>query len=255
MLLLGCGERMREVRAAYASGAAKSSRVEVQEANGEWVAHGAFREWSETGETLVEGGFAMGAQDGHWVQRHENGRLGSEGDFRAGKREGPWVFCDTSGTVLAEGSFRDDRKDGPWIYRHPNGKGQAKGSYLAGLREGVWIEWDENGAIDAEKSGLYESDVRLESWPAAGKRTTWYDEAKGSKKSEEEVQDGVRNGPAASWYPSGARESQGQFVLGQMDGVWQYWREDGSLDLEKSGVYERFVKIGALEVTLDGAVR
>ena len=251
-VVVGCGPDTREVRAAYASGAPKSSQLEVQKESGEWVEHGAFRTWSETGQTLVEGGFAHGLQDGHWVQRHENGTRGSEGDYRAGKREGPWVFCDASGTVLAEGSFAADRKEGPWIYRHANGKEQAHGSYLAGLRDGVWIERDESGAVDAEKSGIYESDVRLEGWMATGKRTTWYDEAKGLKKSEEVVEDGVRNGPAATWYPSGARESEGAYLLGQMHGVWQFWHEDGSLDLEKSGGYERFVKVGVLESPAEG---
>ncbi len=242
-----CGPATREVRAAYASGAPKSWQTEVQKENGEWVEHGTIRAWSETGLTLVEGGFDHGLQDGHWVQRHENGKLGSEGDYHAGRREGPWVFCDANGTVLAEGSFAANRKEGAWSYRHANGKAQAHGSYLAGLRDGVWIEWDESGAVDVEKSGLYESDVRLESWMAAGKRTTWYDEAKGLKKSEEMVEDGVRHGPAATWYPSGARESEGAYYLGQMHGVWQFWHEDGSLDVEKSGGYERFVKVGALE--------
>jgi len=53
----------------------------------------------------------------------------------------------------------------------------------------------------------------------------------------------VKNGPSVIWSRSEMKLAEGSYRDGKRDGPWTYWNEDGSIDTEKSGVYEGDVRV------------
>lgn len=69
----------------------------------------------------------------------------------------------------------------------------------------------------------------------------------GARKNAITVVDGTKHGPAEQWYPSGNPEWRGQYADGFRQGEWTFWNEDGSVDVERSGLYEQGKKIADLD--------
>jgi antitoxin component YwqK of YwqJK toxin-antitoxin module len=44
---------------------------------------------------------------------------------------------------------------------------------------------------------------------------------------------GTANGLAVRWFANGVKKSEGVVLNGKPTGLWKYWKEDGSLLLEK----------------------
>jgi hypothetical protein len=52
-------------------------------------------------------------------------------------------------------------KEGHFAHWSRDGKEVEEGSYLDGKRDGPWTFWSEDGAVDKERSGVYQNDVRI----------------------------------------------------------------------------------------------
>ena len=73
-------------------------------------------------------------------------------------------------------------------------------------------------------------------------QTTYF--ANGQVDTECSVRDGVREGIARRFYSDGTKQAEGSYAAGKMEGEWTFWRRDGSLDAERSGLYAGGVKVG-----------
>lgn len=58
--------------------------------------------------------------------------------------------------------------------------------------------------------------------------------------------DGVRDGPCERFDRAGRLLARGSFSAGRMEGEWRYFRPDGSLDPERSGIWRRGARIAPL---------
>ena len=130
---------------------------------------------------------------------------------------------------------------GRWRYWYPDGSLQARGAYLFGQEEGVWVHRRPDGSIDEELTGVYEAGEKVDAFRIDGEHTAWFE--KDRPRERVTYQDGLRHGPAFGWYPDGSRRSEGQYVQGRKSGRWVYWREDGSIDKELTGLYEGWQKV------------
>jgi hypothetical protein len=74
-------------------------------------------------------------------------------------------------------------------------------------------------------------------------QTTYF--ASGQLESRVEYVDGRRAGLAQRYYANGAKQSEGRYAAGVMEGEWQFWNADGSIDVQRSGIYQA----GALVTT------
>lgn len=54
----------------------------------------------------------------------------------------------------------------------------------------------------------------------------------------------VKDGPFVRWTRAGRKLEQGIYTDDKRTGPWTFWNEDGSVDRERSGVYENDVKVG-----------
>ena len=68
---------------------------------------------------IMEGTFADGEMQGHWVWRKPDGSV-TEGPVVDGRRHGYWVRRQADGTVF-EGSFAGGRKHGRWVMHNVAG--------------------------------------------------------------------------------------------------------------------------------------
>ena len=66
-------------------------------------------------------------------------------------------------------------------------------------------------------------------------QTTFY--ANGQIEMECGTQAGKREGACRRFYPDGAKQAEGQYVDGKMEGEWTFWLSDGSVDTARSGTY------------------
>jgi antitoxin component YwqK of YwqJK toxin-antitoxin module len=71
--------------------------------------------------------------------------------------------------------------------------------------------------------------------PPAVAETFWSD---GSPKSRVVLRDGRRDGPATQWDAGGRIVAEGSYQDDRREGRWVWYREDGSVDPERSGLYE-----------------
>lgn len=65
----------------------------------------------------------------------------------------------------------------------------------------------------------------------------------GQRRAALACRDGVPHGPAREWFPDGRLANEGAYLDGQRDGPWTFWREDGSIDEERSGLYRAGRKV------------
>jgi antitoxin component YwqK of YwqJK toxin-antitoxin module len=49
--------------------------------------------------------------------------------------------------------------------------------------------------------------------------------------------DGRRHGACKRWYRDGTLRAEGRYEHGRMEGAWTWYRQDGSVDPERSGTY------------------
>jgi antitoxin component YwqK of YwqJK toxin-antitoxin module len=166
---------------------------------------GVWTFYYETGEPRERGRYEDGKREGRWEQWLYNGQKYSEGmrhwnpETRASERIGPWTFWHTEGALRAEGAYRLagragarphgtwrtwhsngllasegayalGERDGPWRTWHENGRLASEGAYARGRREGEWRYYTKDGAVDAEQSGAYSADARVDAAPGAGAR-------------------------------------------------------------------------------------
>ena len=66
-------------------------------------------------------------------------------------------------------------------------------------------------------------------------QATYY--ANGQLEMECETKAGKREGACRRFFPDGAKQAEGQYVDGKMDGEWTFWLADGSVDTARSGSY------------------
>ena len=84
---------------------------------------------------------------------------------------GPWESADRHVTFYDDGSPRarltlvEGRFEGPASTWYRGGRRESEGAYADGEREGPWCFWGVDGALDPERSGLYETGVRVAPFP------------------------------------------------------------------------------------------
>ena len=144
-----------------------------------------------------------------------------------------------NGHVRAQGrevySDGEWRKEGPVTFFYDDDRKQAEGSYLAGLESGHWRHWLADGT---RAEGSYEAGQRVGPW------TYWHEN--GKKQESGQYEHGMRVGRWTWWYPSGVRHEVNEYLDNQMHGYRIAFDEDGQVNREACGQFERGVRTGPL---------
>lgn len=111
---------------------------------------------------------AEGREDGTWTYWYPNGERRESGTYVDGRRTGEWTQWYPNGQRRSRGGRAWDQalhaspRTGMWTYWHENGEILARGVYVKGLREGHWDYSRVDGSIDAENTGEYHQNQRID---------------------------------------------------------------------------------------------
>jgi antitoxin component YwqK of YwqJK toxin-antitoxin module len=95
----------------------------------------------------------------------------------------------------------------------------------------------ENGQV---KERWYVKNSNAETTVRDGKYESWY--KTGQKREQGEFVNGKKQGRWISWYENGQKEEEGEYVSGKKHGKWTEWDEDGVKEGERDYFYGRWTE-------------
>ena len=111
-----------------------------------------------------------------------------------------------------KGFYDNNKKTGVWQTWYENGYRKDSGAYTNNFKTGTWKQWYENGNPASISSYLI---------------TFSAEEMQTMRLTGQVPESGAKDGRFASWYPNGNKESEGLYLNNRMDGVWEWFHENG----------------------------
>ena len=203
--------------------------------------------FSQTTDTLWNKTDKQGIRQGFWKANYDNGNPKYKGFFKNGNPTGEFTRFYEDGTCKARMNYHEDsdsvevslfyqnnkpaaqgiyismKKEGIWsYYSYYSGKLVCKENYRQGLRVGFSNKYYESGILSEELE--YNNDMK------SGKWNQFYEN--GAPRLKGNYYLNLRTGPYMVLYPKGKTQVLGQFKRDRMDGKWEYYDEDGKVELE-----------------------
>ncbi len=137
-------------------------------------------------------------------------------------KDGPYILYYPKRRLAQKGSFKNNVADGLWQTWYTNGKLKTEGTLINNHFTGILKEWYENGQAKSEQSYVYNQPVNT------GQPFHENSPAKRVQKLLVQVEaDGVLEGPTATWYENGNKESDVTYHNDTLSGVCTWYRENG----------------------------
>lgn len=200
--------------------------------------HGTFREYGGRGALRIQGEYRKGRLHGAFKQWFGTGDPQEESHWENGVQTGTRRVWDRQITPIVSEAFANGVRHGETIvyHRYP---GEEKihqiGNYRRGAKQGVWMEFTPDGAKVQEKEFV------------EGKVSGYFREWKeGVLTLDTHYVNNVENGLRLEFYANGEPFSKGTMKDAGREGVWLYWKEDGSLQSKWSGIYKDSKKVSEL---------
>jgi antitoxin component YwqK of YwqJK toxin-antitoxin module len=194
--------------------------------------HGLNRKWqgaSSGGLYLAEEWhYKDGVPDGTYHEYYENGREKLVKSYQQGVLQGAVIRYGSDGKEL--GRFEINDGNGKWSEWYDNGIKSKEGEIHHGIADGDWKQWDESGApVETSKlqNGATLESTRYEQGKPV--RKTSFRRDGGTASVVDIDAEGRANGPATTYFSSGARETQGQYRQGKKEGRWTVFAESGDV--------------------------
>ena len=191
---------------------------------------------------------------GKYIHYHDDGTLSKvreKGSYNNGQMDGVWEYYYKNGQLWWKRSYLNGKEDGVLEEYHENGKPNVKGSYLNGERNGVWESYHDNGQLSGK--GSYLNGEKIGVWEEYHENGQLW--RKGS------YLNGERDGVCEVYYSNGKLWEKGSHLNGNMNGVWErYYHKNGKLKEKGSylslGLGDGYKKIGVWEYYKeDGSLR
>jgi antitoxin component YwqK of YwqJK toxin-antitoxin module len=252
------------IKELHPNGALRVEREIIQDAEGNFLRHGQYREYDIKGNVIVEGQYSRGRRMGEWRRVHAanqaalfqtapykqfRGPYVSQATFADDVLDGKWIISDAQQRKISEIDFVRGERHGKALWFHPNGAlmtqivydrsrvhGEvvqqasdttilASETYQNGRKLGTKIEYHPNKSKHREISYLHAM--------LFPRTTDDWDKAELAT-FEERGQD-EKHGPFTIWHANGSVSRQGEFRYNMPVGKISYWFENGQKQLE--GLY------------------
>jgi antitoxin component YwqK of YwqJK toxin-antitoxin module len=247
----------------FPSGAIKIEREMTQDAEGNYLLHGAWRQFDEQGRLIVEGRYERHQQEGLWrkfFRGNEAPLLAtapystfsapfiSQATFRAGQLHGKWILTDSKQRKIHEIEFTGGERNGKATWFYPNGAVALASHYEHGRVHGDITQYAPDGAVVVTQN--YEIGRQL------AERVEFHDAAQKIKKQELTVlqaplvvktpddwancslaefenrgQD-EKHGAFAAWHLNGQPARKGEFRYDLPVGKIVFWYANGQKQME-----------------------
>jgi antitoxin component YwqK of YwqJK toxin-antitoxin module len=255
----------------YPNGKLHIERYLAEDAEGNLVNHGPYKEYDPAGVLVRSGSYTMGKMEGPWFQVIPSSKVmlltdkldpGFRGPFRSeanfinGESHGEWLVTDASGKPILLWPFELGKRQGVSTWFDSTGSSVREISYSADIPHGPAAEMTHpQGEILRQE---YVEGRVLKS------RTDWY--SPGKKRGEEKLLvaasqkivahdwwnnvvssepfagEPIRHGAFTTYYANGQKMSEGEFVMGEPHGEFTWWSENGQT--QATGAFDSGKRVG-----------
>ncbi len=263
----------QQITERYPDGSVRIERQMTQDAQGNYVNHGAFTEYDPKGRILRSGEYGNGKLNGRWVQNFDAGQQGlfsgpfekqyqgpfvSEATFSEGKLHGAWIIRSASGRKIVQWQFDNGVRQGKSTWWYPNGAIRREVYYKNGQPDGDLVEYNPDGKIRARFSFIEGRQIVPEvEWCGPGQRSyeghyllgavtsttvyDWWNDIVHSDPIRGQPAK-LKHGPWTAWYPNGQVKVRGSYDMDAPTGKFTWWYENGQKQAE--GQYAQGQKSG-----------
>ncbi len=251
------------VKERYPSGVVRLEREVTQDAAGNYVAHGLWRQFDETGRLVAEGRYLQSKKEGIWRRLYAGDEAEllstspynsftppfvSQATFSHGKLQGKWIITDAKERKVHEIEFEAGERHGSSTWFFPSGQAMLQAKYDHGRASGEVIQYGPDSSVVARET--YEEGRKL------APKIDYYDGQQQAKKSEalylhaalavkspdnwdmcklatfEGRGQDEKHGPFTAWHKNGQLARQGEFKYDQPVGKFLYWYPNGQKQME-----------------------
>lgn len=261
----GADLKMELIRERYPNGKVKVEREVTQDKDENYINHGRWVMYDETGNEIIKGSYRFGERDGPWFRWYAaeevklfqsapfnsyNGPFKSEATFIDGTLNGNWRFSDTTDRTIANWAFVDGRRNGESKWFFPNGQLMRSISYQGGELNGPLAEYDASGQevvrveyLNGRRSEkvvkYHDKDSRqkrlegkiLRARLSLKKPDEWWTVQLASYNREGKDQ---KHGEWTAWYPNGQKRMEGEYQFNEPSGKFTWWHQNGQRSLVAS---------------------
>jgi uncharacterized protein len=150
------------VKERFPNGAVKVEREVAQDREGNFLAHGVFRQFDERGALICEGKNEQGQAVGVWTRYYSatsaplfgttpykefNGPYISKVNFAEGQMEGKWTITDAKQRKISEIEFSAGQRHGKAAWYYPNGTLLSQATYDRGRVHGDVMKWGPDASL------------------------------------------------------------------------------------------------------------
>lgn len=257
----------------YPDGKIKLEREVGQDAAGNYINQGLYKQYAHSGELVKAGEFLNGKRQGKWTQhlakdeghlfsasqdKQWSGPFTSEATFQDGHLHGTWTIKDSRGQNIIQWSFDSGTRAGTWTWWHANGQKHLEATYLNGVLNGEVFEWSPDGKIVSQNSYIDgKCVVKKVGWYTLGQKryegtylcasnmpeaTYDWSNTKIATSASAPAGPDLQHGSWTEWYPGGNKKTEALYDRGVAVGKIIWWYENGQQQAE--GEYENGVKSG-----------
>lgn len=249
----------------YPSGNVKIERQVAMDVDLNFVNHGPFKMFDNSGNLVAQGEFVAGQRVGQWLRLHtaqESATFGqapfsqfagpfqSVATFRDGQLTGTWVITDSQDRRICEIAFQNGQRHGEFVLYHTDGSKLRQADFANGVIDGFDREFDAKGELVSERQYLAGRRivVKTEEFVSTTKKSegtflyptmvvgaadSWWTGTFATYGVEEG--EPVRHGTFTKWHENGIKRTVGEFVHDKPVGEFVWWYETGQKAMH--GVY------------------
>jgi antitoxin component YwqK of YwqJK toxin-antitoxin module len=258
----GADSAIEVIKERYPSGAVKIEREMIQDAEGNYLMHGAWRQYDEQGRLIIDGRLEHNRKEGLWRRFYRGDETQlffsppykdfkapfiSTASFHADALEGTWTITDAQQRKIHELQFTGGHRDGQAIWYYPSGAVMLQTQYELGSVTGEVVKYAPDGAVIAREQfqagRKLGPKVEYHEGGQFKKQEVGYLHAQLVVKAPDSWEQGKlatfetrghdeRHGSFIVWHANGQIARQGEFRYDLPVGKVAYWFSNGQQQLE-----------------------
>lgn len=207
------------------------SMAALAAAQGEYV-----KFYYDNGLVSSEGSMNNGKPDGYWKTYYDDGGLKTEGNRKNYLLDSLWKFFRSDSTLEREITYREDLKWGEERVFTDKGVLSHRVSWERGVKQGVTRYYYPDGGLHKEINFVNNKEEgRGLEYSKSGEIITLLTYRNGFLYGEERInrsnEKGERAGTWLTWWtPGSVARTEGYYTAGKKNGVFKYYKKDGSLE-------------------------
>ncbi len=256
------GAEAEVIRERFPNGSVKIERDVTQDAQGNYLNHGAWKMWDQRGGLVAQGEYRYGNRTGEWIRWYRspteaelltkspyqqfNTPFISQATFQHGQLHGTWTIYDGKQRKISQWQFNDGKRNGLSTWYFANGKKMREVEYRDGEIDGHLTEWSPEGTVtvnDTYQAGRKLAEKTSKHPNGAKKSQGMYLFAKDVEQTPDDwwnckllvttkTGKDEKHGESTSWHANGQMQQKGEFDHDVQVGEFTWWHNNGQKALQ-----------------------